>query len=88
MEYITEICIAVLALAGSALGSFSGFKLTAYRVEQLEKKVENHSSITRRIPVLEEQLHNMGKRLERLEHRVEVLENRLDICRRENGGRT
>ena len=39
MEYITEICIAVLALAGSALGSFSGFKRTAYRVEQLEKKV-------------------------------------------------
>lgn len=87
MEYITEICIAVLALAGSALGSFSGFKLTAYRVEQLEKKVESQSSATKRIPVLEEQLHNMGERLDRLEKRVEMLETRLDICRRENGGR-
>ena len=56
-------------------------------MEQLEKKVEGHSSATRRIPVLEEQLHSMGQRMERLEKRVEQLENRLDICRRENGGR-
>ena len=87
MEYITEICIAVLALAGSALGSFSGFKLTAYRVEQLEKKVEGHSNAAKRIPVLEEQIHSMGQRMDRLEKRVEQLESRLDICRRENGGR-
>lgn len=87
MEYITEICIAVLALAGSALGSFSGFKLTAYRVEQLEKKVEGHSSVTRKIPVLEEVLHSMGERVDRLERRVETLEKRLDECRHENGGR-
>ena len=57
------------------------------RIEQLEKKVESQSSATKRIPVLEEQLHNMGERADRLEKRVEMLENRLDICRRENGGR-
>ena len=56
-------------------------------LEQLEKKVENQSSATKRIPVLEEQLHSMGQRVDRLEKRVELLENRLDMCRRENGGR-
>ena len=34
---MTEIIVALLALLGTALGSFSGFRLTSYRVEQLEK---------------------------------------------------
>ena len=39
MDYTSIIC-AALALVGTAIGSFSGFRLTSYRVEQLEKKVD------------------------------------------------
>ena len=48
------IIVALIALVGTALGSFSGFKLTSYRVEQLEKKVGEHNNYARRMPVVEE----------------------------------
>lgn len=67
MEYIVEIIIAVLALAGSALGSYSGFRLTAYRVEQLEKKVDKHNGFAERIPLIEAQIKQLEKRIEQLE---------------------
>jgi len=35
----SEIIVAILALVGTGLGSYSGFKLTSYRVEQLEKRL-------------------------------------------------
>lgn len=64
----TEIIIALLALAGTAIGSFSGFKLTSYRVEQLEKKVDKHNNFAERIPVVEEQIKVINRRIGDLEH--------------------
>lgn len=39
MDWTSIIC-AVVALLGTAIGSYSGLRLTSYRVEQLEKKVD------------------------------------------------
>ena len=50
----TEILVALLSLAGTFIGSFSGLKLTSYRIEQLEKKVDKHNNFATRIPILEE----------------------------------
>ena len=63
----TDIIVALLALMGTAIGSFSGFKLTSYRVEQLEKKVDKHNNFAERIPILEEKAKVMNHRIEDLE---------------------
>ena len=62
------IVVALLSLLGTALGTFSGFKLTIYRVEQLEKKVEKHNNFAEKIPVID-------NRVSILEHQIEVLEH-------------
>nr|DAU28133.1 MAG TPA: hemolysin [Caudoviricetes sp.] len=69
---MTDIIVALIALLGSAAGSLSGIlvssKLTAYRLEQLEKKVEEHNKFARRLPVAETRLDGIEHRLEDLEH--------------------
>ena len=59
--------MALLALVGTGIGSFSGFQLTSYRVEQLEKKVDKHNQFAERLPVLEEKIKVMNHRLDDLE---------------------
>lgn len=63
----TDIVVALLALVGTGIGSFSGFQLTSYRVEQLEKKVDKHNQFAERLPVLEEKIKVMNHRLDDLE---------------------
>ena len=62
-EILVPIITAGLALIGTAIGSFSGFKLTSYRVEQLEKKVDKHNNFASRMPVVEEQIKVINHRL-------------------------
>ncbi len=66
MDWTSIIC-AVVALLGTALGSYSGLRLTSYRVEQLEKKVDKHNHFAARIPVVEEQIKVINHRLHDLE---------------------
>ena len=66
-EIIAAAITAGLALVGTAIGSFSGFKLTSYRVEQLEKKVDKHNHFAARMPVVEEQIKVINHRIEDLE---------------------
>ena len=55
-EILVPIITAGLALIGTAIGSFSGFKLTSYRVEQLEKKVDKHNNYASTMTVVEEHI--------------------------------
>ena len=66
-EILVPIITAGLALIRTAIGSFSGFKLTSYRVEQLEKKVDKHNNFASRMPVVEEQIKVINHRLTDLE---------------------
>lgn len=54
------IIVAFLSLLGTLLGSLCGIlaanKLTNYRIEQLEKKVEKHNGVIERMYNLEKQL--------------------------------
>ena len=54
----TEIIVALIGLGGSALGSILGIiassKLTAYKIEQLEKKVDKHNSVIDRVYKIEQ----------------------------------
>lgn len=69
---MSEIIVALIALAGTALGTFGGIltssKLTNYRLKQLEDRVAEHNNYARRMPVVEE-------KIKVLNHRVEDLEN-------------
>ena len=55
-----EILVAILALAGTLSGTFGGIitssRLTAYRIQQLEEKVDTHNNFAERIPIIEEKL--------------------------------
>lgn len=66
-----EIIVSLITLAGSALGTFCGIavnaKLTNYRLEQLEKKVDKHNSVIERTYKLEEQVKVANHRIEDLE---------------------
>lgn len=67
----SEIIVALLSLAGTALGSIFGIitsaKLTTYRIQQLEKKVDRHNCFAERIPVVEEQIKVINHRIDDLE---------------------
>lgn len=76
MQYITEIIIGVLALVGTLGGSYishrKSISIIAYRLEQLEKKVDKHNKFAERMPVLEEQMKVVNHRLEDLERKGEA----------------
>ena len=66
-EIQANIIIAVCGCLGSVIGSFGGFRLISYRVEQLEKKVDKHNNFAERLPVVEEQIKDINHRLEDVE---------------------
>ncbi len=67
----SEVLVSLIAFAGTALGTFGGIitssKMTNYRLMQLEKKVGEHNGFAQRIPVIEEQIHTINRRLKKLE---------------------
>lgn len=75
MDWTSIIC-AIVALLGTALGSYSGLRLTSYRVEQLEKKVDKHNNFASRVPIVEEQVKSLDHRLEELEHAIRLEEGK------------
>lgn len=54
-------------MAGTFGGILTSSKLTAYRIEQLEKKVDKHNNFAERIPVLEEKIEVANHRIDDLE---------------------
>lgn len=75
-----EIQVALIGLLGSALGSGVGViassKLTAYRLEQLEKKVDKHNTVIERTYKLEEEQAVMQEQIKVANHRINDLENK------------
>lgn len=65
------IIIALISFAGTLIGTFGGIvtsnKLTNYRIQELEKKVEKHNNFGARIPVIEEQVKVINHRIDDLE---------------------
>ncbi len=72
------IVIALLSLIGTLAGSFAGIltagKLTNYRIEQLEKRVEKHNSIVERTYRLEEEAEVDKERFKVINNRLKDLE--------------
>lgn len=69
------IIVPLLSLLGTILGTFGGIltasKLTNYRIEQLEKKVEKHNHVIERVYELEKQEAVMDEEIKIMSHRIE-----------------
>ncbi len=67
-----EVLVSLITLIGSALGTFAGIavnsKLTNFRIEQLEKKVDKHNSVIERTVKLEERVGAIDYRLKEIEN--------------------
>lgn len=61
------VIVGLLSLIGTCVGSWGAARLMAYRIEQLEKKVDKHNNFAERMPVIEEQVKVINHRLEDLE---------------------
>ncbi len=75
----STVIVALISLVGTLAGSLGGIlvssKLTAYRLEQLEKRVAEHNNFAKRMPVVEEQIKVINHRLQDLETEVNHHEN-------------
>ena len=65
-----SILVSILSLFGTLIGSLCGIltanKLTLYRIQQLEKKVEKHNSVIDRVYNLEKNEAVMQEEIEHL----------------------
>ena len=73
-----SILVALIGLCGSGVGSLLGVvasaRLTQYRLEQLEKKVQAHNSLIDRTYRLEEQDAVHTEQIKVINHRLKDLE--------------
>ncbi len=75
------IIVALIGLGGSAVGSVIGIltsaKLTNYRIEQLEKRVQAHNNLIERTYKLEEGAKLQEEKMKVANHRIGDLESAL-----------
>lgn len=66
-----DIAVAGLSLIGTGIGSLAGImvsnKLTVYRIEQLENKVDKHNGLGERMIKVEQTVKEQTRRIESLE---------------------
>ena len=74
-----SIIVAGISLAGTLCGTWGGImtanRLTAYRIEQLEKKVDKHNSVIERVFKLEERDAVIDERISQMEKEIERSNN-------------
>ncbi len=75
------IIVALLSLAGTLAGSFLAHRvsaaLIAYRIEQLEKKVDKHNCVIERTYQLEKRCDVYDEKFKVANHRLEDLEGEI-----------
>jgi hypothetical protein len=74
-----SIVVAMLSLVGTLVGSLAGIlassKLTNYRIQELEKKVEKHNSVIDRVYKLEQRDAVETEEIKVINHRIADLEH-------------
>lgn len=75
----SNIVVALIAFAGSALGTFGGIltsqKLTQYRIAQLEKKVDEYNNVKTRTTELETWKSSIDHELKEIKEKITKLES-------------
>ena len=73
------VVIAMLSLFGTLVGTLGGIalnsKLSNYRIEQLEKKVDRHNNLIERMFKAEESINILEEKIKVANHRIDDLED-------------
>ena len=73
------ILVALISLAGTLIGSLLGVvataRLTTYRLEQLERKVDKHNNVIERVYLLEKHEEVVDEKIKTANHRIDDLED-------------
>lgn len=76
-----EVLVSILSLAGTMIGSVVGIltanKLTNYRIQELEKKVDKHNSVVERVAILEQNESTQWKRIDEMKADVESVKKEV-----------
>ena len=68
------VVVGIISLCGTLFGTLGGIlassKLTNYRIEQLENKVEKHNNLVERVYCLEGKDKLLEERLDELDKRI------------------
>ena len=71
-EIWVSIITGVLALFGTAIGTFGGIKISQkvseVEIEELTREVREHNNFARRMPVIEEKIKVINHRIDDLEN--------------------
>lgn len=74
----SDVITALIGLVGSGIGSVIGIicntRLTAYRIKELEKKVDKHNTVVERTYKVEERLSVIDEEIKVANHRINDLE--------------
>ncbi|MEG0901765.1 MAG: hypothetical protein RSG96_06570 [Clostridia bacterium] len=72
------VIVGVLSLVGTLVGSVCGIlaanKMTNYRIEQLEKRMDKHNTVIDRTYKLEQRAGVMDEQMKVANHRIDDLE--------------
>lgn len=72
---MSDIWVAIIAMVGTAIGSLGGIlassKLTNFRLESLEERVNKHNNMVERLYKVEDRAKSNSHRLDELEQRLE-----------------
>ena len=74
MELDVNIIVSLITLVGTVLTVISGSRLTAYRIQKLEEKVQTHNNLIDRMYKVEQRIEVDENRLKVSEHRIDDLE--------------
>ena len=73
-----EITVAAISLAGTLVGTWGGImtsnRLTGYRIQQLESKVEKHNQIVEKVFRLEDNCVLLDEKIKVANNRISDLE--------------
>ena len=77
----SEVIVGILSVSGTLFGTLGGIlasnKLTMFRIEQLEKKVEAHNSLIERMYRCEDNDKLLDEKISVANHRIADLERSI-----------
>lgn len=75
------IIVGVLSMIGTLGGSLFGIlaanKLTTFRIEELEKKVEKHNNVIERVVLLEQSVNTAWKRIDEIHDTIDEIKKEV-----------